>query len=191
MTQLLRSDAADTLAAVGRHWGWVLIFGVITVAAGVAVLIWPAPSLLVVAIVFGIQLIVTGVFRFVSAFASADVTGGTRVLWAVLGALSLIIGLYSVRHVLVTIVALALLLGIFWVVNGAIELFAALSHREMPARGWTALMGILSVVAGIVILSYPGISVVALAVVLGIWLLLLGMMEITTAIQIRSLRGRT
>lgn len=154
-------------------------------------LIWPAPSLLVVAIVFGIQLIVTGVFRFVSAFASADVTGGTRVLWALLGALSLIIGLYSVQHVLVTIVALALLLGIFWVVNGAIELFTALSHREMPARGWTALMGILSVVAGIVILVYPGISVVALAVVLGIWLLLLGMMEITTALQTRSLRGRT
>ncbi len=70
-------------------------------------------------------------------------------------------------------------------------LLGALSHREMPARGWTALMGILSVVAGIVILSYPGISVVALAVVLGIWLLLLGMMEITTAVQIRSLRGRT
>jgi uncharacterized membrane protein HdeD (DUF308 family) len=76
----LRARAADTLARVGRHWGWIRAFGVITLAAGAAVLVWPAPSLVVVAIVFGIQLIVAGIYRFVSAFASADVAGGTRVL---------------------------------------------------------------------------------------------------------------
>ena len=46
------------------------------------------------------------------ADAADDLTGGTRVLLAVLGVLSLIIGLYAVRHVLVTVLALALLPGI-------------------------------------------------------------------------------
>jgi uncharacterized membrane protein HdeD (DUF308 family) len=42
----------------------------------------------------------------------------------------------AVRHVLLTIVALALLLGTFWIVNGVIEVFTALSHLDMTGRGW-------------------------------------------------------
>src|SRR5260370_25209931 len=108
------TNHADMLARVGRHWGWLMAFGIITVVAGFMALVWPSVTLLVVAVLFGVQLIVAGVFRFVAAFASDDLTGGTRVLLALLGVLSLVIGLYAVRHVLLTIVALALLLGIFW-----------------------------------------------------------------------------
>ena len=131
----LRGDPADMVARVGRHWGWVLGFGIVTFVLGILALAWPGRTLIAVAVVFGAQLVVMGIFRFVSAFASADLTGGTRVLLALLGVLSLIIGLYAVRHILVTLLALALLLGIFWVVNGAIELFSALSHRGMQGRG--------------------------------------------------------
>lgn len=102
-----QADAADVLASIGRHWGWIMAFGVLTLLAGVAVLAWPGRTLVVIAVLFGVQLIVTGIFRFVAAFAADDLTGGTRVLLAVLGVLSLIIGLYAVRHVLVTLLALA------------------------------------------------------------------------------------
>jgi uncharacterized membrane protein HdeD (DUF308 family) len=190
MTEGPRPDAADVLAGVGRHWGWIMAFGIITLLAGVAVLAWPGRTLVVIAVLFGIQLVVTGIFRFVAAFASDDLTGGTRALLAVLGVLSLIIGLYALRHVLITLLALALLLGIFWVINGAVELFTALSHREMTNRGWTGLMGVLSVLAGIVVLVYPGISLLVLAVVLSVWLLIFGVMEITLAFRVRSLRHR-
>src|SRR6266568_4400202 len=90
-----------------------------------------------------------------------------------LGVLSLIIGLYAVRHVLITLLALALLLGIFWTVSGAVELFTAISHREMRNRGWNAVMGIVSILAGIVVLAYPAISLV------------------TPAFRIRSLTARS
>ena len=185
-----RLDAADVLARVGRHWGWLLAFGVITLIAGVVVLAWPGRTLVVIAVLFGIQLILTGIFRFVAAFASDDLTGGNRVLLAVLGVLSLIIGLYAVRHVLITLLALALLLGIFWIVNGSVELFMALSQREMRSRGWTGLVGILSIFAGIIVLAYPGISLLVLAVVLAVWLLFYGVMEITLAFRLRSLHHR-
>jgi uncharacterized membrane protein HdeD (DUF308 family) len=191
MIESPRTDTADMLARVGHHWGWMMAFGVITVLAGVAVLAWPGPTLIVIAVLFGIQLIVTGIFRFVAAFATDDLTGGTRVLLALLGVLSLIIGLYAVRHVLVTLLALVLLLGIFWIINGAVEVFAALSHREMRGRGWTALMGVFSILAGVVVLVFPGISLLTLAIVLSIWLLFFGVMEITLAFRLRSLSHRT
>jgi uncharacterized membrane protein HdeD (DUF308 family) len=185
-----RGDPADMVARVGRSWGWILAFGIITLAIGVLALAWPGRTLIVVAVVFGAQLILMGIFRFVAAFASDDVSGGTRVLLALLGVLSLIIGLYAVRHVLITLLALALLLGIFWVVSGTVELFTALSRRGMQGRGWTAFMGILSIVSGIIVLAYPGISLLVLAVVLSIWLLVFGVMQITLAFQIRSLARR-
>jgi uncharacterized membrane protein HdeD (DUF308 family) len=97
--------------------------------------------------------------------------------------LSFIVGLYALRHILVTIATLALLLGIFWIVNGAIEVFTALSHRRMPGRGWTIFMGLL----GVVVLVYPGISLVTLAVVLGAWLLVFGVMEVGLAFRLRSI----
>jgi uncharacterized membrane protein HdeD (DUF308 family) len=183
-----RSDPADVLDRVGRHWGWALAFGIITVLVGLLVLVWPGRTLIVVAVLFGIQLIVMGIFRFASAFGH-DLTAGTRTLFALLGVLSLIIGLYALRHVLITVLALALLLGIFWIVSGAVELFTALSNREMEGRGWAIASGILGILAGIVILVYPAPSLLVLALVLGIWLLVFGIMEIVAAFRIRSLRA--
>ena len=135
MGRTLRTDAADLLAAVGRHWGWVLTFGIVTL----------------------------------------------------LGVLSFIVGLYALRHLLVTVAALALLLGIFWMVNGTVEVFTPLSHRGMRGRGWTVFMGLLSVLAGVVVLVYPAISLATLAVVLGFWLVVFGLMEIVLAFRLRSL----
>jgi uncharacterized membrane protein HdeD (DUF308 family) len=180
-----RGDAADMMATVGRHWGWILAFGVITLATGIAVLIWPGRTLLVVAVLFGVQLIVTGIFRFGAAFA-ADESGAQRVLLALLGVFSLIVGLYAVRHIFITLLALGLLLGIFWVVSGTIELFNAIQHRTMGSRAWTALMGVLSIVAGLVLLAYPGLSLLTLAILLSVWLVVLGLMEITAAFRLRS-----
>jgi len=180
-------EGADTLGRLGRHWGWVLSFGIITFLAGIVVLAWPGETLVVIAVLFGIQLIIAGIFRFVAAFATDDASGGMRVLLALLGVLSFIIGLWAVRHVLLTLLALVVLLGIYWVVNGAIELFMALSHRGMPERGWTVAMGVLSILAGIVVLIYPAPSLLTLSIVLGIWLLVYGVMEIVAAFRLRGL----
>jgi uncharacterized membrane protein HdeD (DUF308 family) len=186
MAQELRGDPADMLAGIGRHWGWVLFFGIVTVLAGLFTLVWPGRTIVVIAVLFGIQLIVAGIVRFVGAFATDDESGGTRVLLALLGVLSFIVGLYALRHILITVAALALLLGIFWIVNGVVETFTALSHRGMQGRGWTIFMGLLSIAAGIVVLVYPGISLATLAIVLGFWLLVYGVMEIVLAFQLRS-----
>jgi uncharacterized membrane protein HdeD (DUF308 family) len=187
VTTTLGQEPTDLISQVGRHWGWVLAYGILTVLAGVAVLAWPSETLLVIAVLFGVQLIISGIFRFVGALASDDLTGGTRVMLALLGVLSIIIGLWAVRHAVLTLVALIVFLGIFWVVNGLIEIFAALSHRDMPDRGWSVLMGVLSAIAGIIVLAYPGLTLVGLAVILGIWLLVFGILEIMAAFRLRKL----
>ena len=185
MSELMQQPA-DMLARLGRHWGWVLAYGIITLLAGIAVLAWPGVTLLVVAVLFGVQLIVSGIFRFVAALATDDLTGGTRVLLALLGVLSLIIGLWAIRHVLLTLLALTIFLGIYWIVSGTMEVFTALAHRGMPERGWTVFIGILSIIAGIIVLAYPRLSLLSLALILGIWLVIFGVMEIVAAFRLRT-----
>ena len=191
MTTMFSQDPADLINRVGRHWGWVLAYGILTLLAGIVVLAWPSETLLVLAVLLGIQLIISGIFRFVAALASADLTGGTRVMLALLGVLSIIIGLWAVRHVVLTLVALAVFLGIFWVVNGLIEIFTAISHRDPPDRGWSSLMGVLSIIAGLIVLAFPGLTLLGLAVILGIWLLVFGIMEIMAAFRLRRLQDST
>jgi uncharacterized membrane protein HdeD (DUF308 family) len=69
----------------------MLAFGILTIAAGICALVWPGITLLAAAIVFGVQLIVAGVYRLVAAFAVPVESTGTRVMLGVLGVLSLII----------------------------------------------------------------------------------------------------
>ena len=77
-------DGAATTAGPGRvpgygvgpmadlvdHWGLLLTYGLVTIGLGVVLAAWPDETLKVVAILIGIQLIITGVFRIVLAIAS-------------------------------------------------------------------------------------------------------------------------
>jgi uncharacterized membrane protein HdeD (DUF308 family) len=174
------------LSLAGKAWGWVLAFGLVTLAAGIAVLAWPAETLLVIAVLFGIQLVVTGIFRFVLALTAPVATGGMRAIHAIIGLLSLIVGVWAIRHADLTVLVLAVLLGIYWIVHGTIELFTALSEPTLPDRGWSGVMGALSVVAGIIVVAIPGISVLTLAVVLGVWLVVFGLGQAMVAFRLRS-----
>jgi uncharacterized membrane protein HdeD (DUF308 family) len=178
-------DTADLLAVLGRHWGMVLAFGAVNVLVGLLVLLWPGRTLVVVAVLFGLELIATGILRFVTAFAE-DERGTSRVLLMLLGVLSFVVGLYALRHILLTIATLALLLGIYWIVNGLVEVLAALSHRGLRGQGMRILTGVLSIVAGAAVLFYPAPSLLTLAAILGIWLLVFGIVEIARAFRLRS-----
>ena len=91
--------------------------------------------------------------------------------------------------IIVSVVALALLIGIYWVAYGIAQIYAAIAHRELPHRGWMGFIGALSVAAGIIVIVRPGPSLVTLALVLGIWLIIYGIMEITLAFRVRSAIG--
>ena len=65
------------MARLVDHWGLVLTYGLVTIGLGLVLAVWPDETLKVLAILIGIQLIITGVFRMVLAVAST-VTGRRR-----------------------------------------------------------------------------------------------------------------
>ncbi len=173
------------MTRVGRSWWWPAIFGVISIIAGVLALAWPGPTLVVLAVLFGAELIVWGIYRLVGAITIGDAGGGARTLWAILGVLSLLLGFYSLRHIEITLLALGLLLGIFWLVDGIGLIVSAVEHRGMRGRGLSLLAGVLGVIAGLVLLVWPSISILTLAWLAGLWLLVVGVMQVSVALQLR------
>jgi uncharacterized membrane protein HdeD (DUF308 family) len=179
------TDVHDQVTRVGRAWWWPAFFGVVSIVAGVLALAWPGPTLVVLAVVFGAELIVWGVYRLVGAITFGDAGGGARTLWAILGVLSLLLGFYALRHIVITLLSLGLLLGIFWLVDGIGLIVSAVEHRGMPGRGLSLLSGVLGAIAGLVLLVWPAISILTLAWLAGLWLLILGVMQVSVAIQLR------
>ncbi len=177
----------DILRIIGKSWGWVLFFGIVTLILGILVVIRPKDTVYAFAILLGIWLFVAGLFRIVMAIAESDDTAGSRWFVAVLGLLSVIIGILFLRHTEETVTTLAFLIGLFWVIGGIIEFFTAYGDYGSPARGWRIAMGVLAFAAGIVTLVVPHLTLNVLAVIMGIWLIIYGVLEIALSLQLRHL----
>ncbi len=183
----LSQDERDILRVIGRSWGWVLFFGIVTLILGAVVLARPRDTVFAFAIVFGIWLFVAGLFRIVMAFAESGETGGERLLMVLLGLLAVFIGILFLRRTEDTVTTLAFLLGLFWVIGGIIEFVHAYGDGGSPARSWRMAIGVLAFAAGIVTLVVPHLTLTTLAVIMGIWLVIYGVFQITVSFLVRKL----
>ncbi|MFF1737728.1 HdeD family acid-resistance protein, partial [Streptomyces sp. NPDC058247] len=114
------------------------------------------------------------------------VTTGLRVMAFISGALSILLGLFCFRGAMQSILLLALWIGIGWLFRGITQAVAAGSDPAMPARGWQIFLGIVSALAGVVLIVSPFESVAVLTLVGGCWLIAVGVVEMVTAIQLRG-----
>ncbi|WBO65281.1 HdeD family acid-resistance protein [Streptomyces camelliae] len=166
-------------------WQVVLGTGIASLILGILVLVWPGASLLAAGVLFGLYLLISGIFQLASAFGT-HMTTSLRVLAFISGALSILLGLFCFRGPFQSILLLALWIGIGWLIRGITQTLAAASDPRMPARGWQICLGILTFIAGIVLIDSPFRSVAVLTLVGGIWLLVVGIVEIVTAFSIRG-----
>ncbi|MFJ7075685.1 HdeD family acid-resistance protein [Streptomyces sp. NPDC098781] len=182
----VRAPEQDTewlLAQVGGSWTWLLGSAVAALVPGVIALAWTDATLHVLAVIIGLYLLVTGGFRFVASFARER---GDRHLGLLAATLYVLAGVLCLRHPLQTIAALSLIVGATWVVTGMLTAWTALAAEGLPHRGLVLAAGALGVVAGIVVLALPSESAVVLTRLLGLWLVLLGLVELGVAFAWRS-----
>jgi uncharacterized membrane protein HdeD (DUF308 family) len=179
------SPEAPLERLVRKGWMWLLVLGIGTTVVGVIVLVWPSQTLRVVGVLFGIYLLVSGVMEIMLAFAPGF-RGAVRFLSVLTGTLSIMLGLISFRGALESILLLALWIGFGWLITGITRAVAAASVPYLPYRGWQIFGGILVAIGGVVIISSPLDSVWALALLSGIWLVIIGIWEVVEAFVIRK-----
>ncbi|EFG79527.1 hypothetical protein HMPREF0591_0504 [Mycobacterium parascrofulaceum ATCC BAA-614] len=168
-------------------WKSTLLSGLLSLALGVLVLAWPGISIVVAATAFGIYLLITGAAQVFFAF-SLHVSAGSRILLFISGAASLILALLAFRHFGqgYAILLLAIWIGIGFIFRGVGTTVSAIQDPQLPGRGWAIFIGVISLLAGIVVLASPLESIVTLALVVGVWFVVLGIFEIVSSFGIRK-----
>lgn len=176
---------------LGRAWAWLVAYGVLSILAGFLALIWPGRALEVIAVIFALQLLLTSVFQFAFAFTVPTESPWLRALFVILSIVAFALSLYLIGHVGLTLLLLAVLLGAYWIAQGVIEVLLGIEHPEISGRVWVIVFGVVSILAGAVVVIFPGSSLVFLTFVLGFWLILLGIGLIIRGLSLRSLTRST
>jgi uncharacterized membrane protein HdeD (DUF308 family) len=178
----MSSNADDNLRPVTTFWWLFMLFGVVTLGVGVFFVVSPHETLSTFTVIAGIFLLIDGVLAI---FASIFNKGDGRGLLALVGVLSVIAGLVLIKKPFDTLVVFTLIFGVWFVVAGVVRFVAAFASPE--GRGGNVVIAILDVIAGIVILSWPDLSLSTLAVIIGIVLILRGIGVIVAGWQLRQL----
>lgn len=175
------------LSALGRAWWLVLLFGLISIGLGVIALLQPEGSVEVVAILLAIWLIVSGLFSIIRAFGHG-LSGGLRALLIITGVISMILGFFALsggeESVFRAEWILAIFIGISFLFQGFAALFGAV--ESSVGRGWNIFGGIVLLIAGVIVLAVPYRSLFALALIVGIWLIIMGIFAVISSFSIKS-----
>jgi len=169
-------------AILTGSWQATMFLGVVTLILGVIVSFHPTGSLNVIAVLLGILMILSGIFHLIRVF---DPRERHRVWLGIAGLLFIVIGVVLIRHLHLTRALIGLVIGITWIVQGLTALIGGISGGVREGRAWWITFGVISLIAGIVVAATPADSVTVLAVLLGIWFIIMGIFEIIGAFLLR------
>lgn len=168
-----------------RHlWIFTVVSGLLAVLLGVLIFIRPGAAILVTAIFFGAYLLLTGVAQIVLAF-SVRSSFGVRALLFVSGAAALALAVLCFINLSNSIDLLAIWIGVGFIFRGVATAMSAFSDQSLPGRIWEIIVGVISVIAGIIMFVAPLEGLVALTQVTGVILVVIGVVEVIAGVRIR------
>ncbi|CDO29848.1 integral membrane protein [Mycolicibacterium vulneris] len=179
----MESTAAPSL--LPHLWKSALVGGILAILLGVLVFIRPGAAIFVTAIFFGAYLLITGISQLVLAFSIRSSVGG-RVLPFIGGAAALVLAVLCFVNLQNSIELLAIWIGVGFIFRGVATAMSAIGDPLLPGRIWEIIVGIVSVIAGIIMFVAPLEGLVALTQVTGIILIVVGVFEVISAFGIRS-----
>jgi uncharacterized membrane protein HdeD (DUF308 family) len=166
---------------------WLLLLqGVASIIFGILAIVWPGRALAVLIILFGWFVLVNGIVTIASAFGAAAGrrSWGWRLAAGILGVLA---GLIILRWPGETAVTLLLFVGYWAIVVGIMELVGAIVERaEIPHAGLLAIEGIIAILWGIAMVVWPGVGLLTLALVVGIYAIVHGIFYCAMAFRVRA-----
>ena len=158
------------------------LVGILAVALGITLLVWPGKTVAVVAGITGIYFIFAGIARLALSIFSSGLSAGHRILGIVLGLIVLLAGIIVLRNIQTSAGVLLLIaviaLGFAWIVDG---IMAIVESGNSRSRGLGITFGIFSILAGIAVLVWPGFVALSFAILIGIALTILGVIGIVRA----------
>jgi len=121
----------------GAIRGWSFALGLLEVIVGVAIWVWPGPTLLVVAFFIGWWILFGGIMMIAGSIGSRGAFPYWGWLLAV-GILETVLGFWLLSRPGITLVATVLAIGLWSIIYGAVQIALAVEIKHLPDRADTA-----------------------------------------------------
>jgi uncharacterized membrane protein HdeD (DUF308 family) len=178
--------AVGSSDVMNRHSGGVvMVVGALSIVAGILAIVYPDVTLLALALIAGINLLLLGCLGLVDSITSDGADGSTRVLSGVLGLLGVIAGLVIMRRPAESLLAIILILGVWFVISGLVDLIRAIATGG--DRALRLLVAALDIVVGGLILTLPDLTLTTMALLAGFAFIIRGVFAVILGLRLRKL----
>jgi uncharacterized membrane protein HdeD (DUF308 family) len=171
------------LSALSENWWALALRGLVAVLFGFAALFLPLDTLAAVGRLFGAYAITEGVLVILTGIRRTRYTA----VFIVEGASGIVAGLVALAWPGITALVLLYVVAIWAILSGVAEIIAAVSLRREIAGEWALfLAGVLSVALGTAMAVLPGVGVLSLVWLVGLYALAVGVALIVLAFRVRG-----
>jgi len=173
------------LRGLGRFWWLVLLRGIAAIAFGILAWAWPGVTLLTLTLFWGAYALVDGVSALWSGWQAKD---RGKPLWQVvlIGVLGIVAGIVTFVAPGITAIALLILIAVWAIVTGALQILAAIRLRKEISNEWLlVLSGVLSVAFGALMIASPGAGAMAVLSLIAAFAVLYGVLLVGLAFRLK------
>jgi uncharacterized membrane protein HdeD (DUF308 family) len=174
------------LPTLAGNWWALLLRGIAAVLFGLAALFWPGLTLYVLVLFFGAYVLVDGVLAIVAGIRGS---GGRRWLLLAEGALGVLAGLVAFFYPGITALVLLYVIAFWAIFTGILRVVTAISLRRELENEWLmVLSGVLSVLFGVILAALPGVGLLSLVWLVGIYAIVFGVALMILGFRVRGHR---
>lgn len=182
MSEDIPTNAEIAAAAGSMPWWLVLVWGIMAIIIGIMLMTTPLVTTYTLILFMGVYWFIGGIFTLVSLFQDR-----TNMGWKVfLAVISILAGIAIMAHPLygsvIVLTMLVFLIGFWGLLIGGTKLYEAFSSKDAGA----GILGLLSIIFGIILLVFPFGAALALPLVAGAFALLGGICATVVSFQVRK-----
>jgi len=163
----------------------LILLGILAVIVGIMAIAWPGVTILALVILFAIYAFMDGGLQTLRAFGSR--TAGPVLGHLLLAVVDVVAGLFALAWPAPTAFVLVIVVAA-WALAGGVAEFAA-GFQAGESAGTRALFitsGLVSFAFGVLLFARPGVGVVTLALLFGLYSLIYGFSQINVGLQLRN-----
>jgi uncharacterized membrane protein HdeD (DUF308 family) len=179
------------LQTLGRAWWLVLLRGIAAILFGILAIAWPGVTLVTLVLLWGAWALIDGVTALVAGWKARD---GDKPMWQIVlvGLVGIAAGILTFVMPGVTAIALLIMIAVWAIVSGVLEIIAAFRLRKEISNEWMLILsGALSVVFGVLMIVSPGAGALAVLWIIGAFAIALGLMLVILAFRLKKHAGAT
>jgi len=167
------------------YWWSFFSRGIIAVLFGLVAIFLPGITLDILVLLVGAFFFVDGILSIIGSFGNRMVENRW---WLSLleGIAGVLVGILTIIWPAVTLVAIILMIAVWALITGVVEVVAAIRLRRFIINEWfLALCGILSILFGIVLLFNPGVGAITLVWILGTYAIFFGILLLSLGLKLK------